>query len=109
MSAVTGQATTTLHVALVHGPDMEPYVVVAASRSEVVRRLARYIAPRAQVLLWPDDARRVARRLAARDLEGAVAFYFEALGDPGRKVRWERQWVVHRAVRVPGNAEVIAA
>jgi hypothetical protein len=98
--------STRVHVAVVHGPDMEPFVAMGASRRQVVRRLSRYVARHAPHLLWPTDAHRVADLLAARDLEGAVNMYFHALGDPRQPVRWGRQRVVYRSLRWPGSGGV---
>lgn len=103
MITVTAPVATRVHVAVVHGSDMEPHVVLAESRHVLIRRLARYVARRAPCMLWPDDARQVADLLATRDLEGAVTTYFHALGDPGRRVRWERQRVAYRSLSWPEN------
>lgn len=101
MIAERESARTRLHVALVHGPDTEPYVAIGETRGEVLRRLARYMARNAPNLLWPEDAARLEKCLGDGDLEGAVETYFAALDDPGRTVRWERQRLVLRSVRSP--------
>lgn len=103
MIARVGRASNRVHVAVVHGPEMEPYVVMGASRDQVVRRLARFVGRRAPQLLWPGEAKKVADLLGSRELEEAVDAYFDALGDPERGVRWERQRVVYRSMPWPAN------
>jgi hypothetical protein len=107
MIAASKTAAHRLHVAIVYGPDTEPFVTLGRSRDQVVRRLARYVRRSAPDLLWPEDAARVTELLRTGDREGAIDAYFRAVGGEDRKVRWEVQRLVLRQVRCPRDRAVL--
>lgn len=83
----------TLHVAVVYGLKEVRYVTAAASRAALAVRLAAYARRHAGNQLWPDDARRLRRFLAARRFEAAVEHYFASVGG-----RWDEERLVIEAV-----------
>jgi hypothetical protein len=87
-----------LHVAVVCGPNDVRYVTAAESRAALAVRLAGYVRRHAGNQLWPDDARRLRRLLAARRFEAAVEHYFASVGG-----RWDEERLVIKTVELgPG-------
>ena len=85
------------YVAAVAAPDGIRFTATAASRAELVSRLADYVREHARVQLWPGDALRVRALLHLGNLEGAVAHYFARVGE-----RWDEEWLVAAQVE-PGE------
>jgi hypothetical protein len=83
----------TLHVAVVYGSNDVRYVTAAATRAALALRLADYVRQHAGNQLWPGDARRLRRLLAARRFEAAVEHYFASVGG-----RWDEERLVIEAV-----------
>ncbi|HEX8146934.1 MAG TPA: hypothetical protein VF591_07125 [Pyrinomonadaceae bacterium] len=83
----------TLHVAVVYGSNEVRYVTAAATRAALAARLADYVRRHAGNQLWPGDARRLRRLLAARRFEAAVEHYFASVGG-----RWDEERLVVEAV-----------
>ena len=93
-SVVTPPASVgALHVAVVHSADGVRFATAAASRTELVERLAEYVRRRAPRTLWPADARYVRSLLIRGELEAAVEVYFGRVGD-----RWDREWLATTAI-----------
>ena len=86
------------YVAAVAAPDGIRFAAGAATRDELVDRLAEYVRDNARVQLWPADALRVRALLHLGDLEAAVAHYFARVGE-----RWDEEWLVAAQV---GASEV---
>jgi hypothetical protein len=84
-----------LHVAVVYGPNDVRCVTAAESRTALAVRLADYVRRHAGNQLWPDDARRLRRLLAARRFEAAVEHYFASVGG-----RWDEERLVIETVDV---------
>ena len=82
-----------LHVAVVYGPNDVRYVTAAESRAALAVRLADYVRRHAENQLWPDDACRLRRLLAARRFEAAVEHYFASVGG-----RWDEERLVIESV-----------
>jgi hypothetical protein len=82
-----------LHVAVVYGPSDVRHVTAAESRAALTVRLADYARRHAGNQLWPVDARRLRRLLAARRFEAAVEHYFASVGG-----RWDEEWLVIKTV-----------
>src|SRR5215207_6883793 len=97
-----GYGLRTLHVAVVYVLNEVRYVTAAATRAALAVRLAAYVRRHAGAQLWPGDARRLRRLLAARRFEAAVELYFSTVGG-----RWDEERLVIEAVDVgasPGAA-----
>jgi hypothetical protein len=102
-----GYGVRTLHVAVVYVLNEVRYVTAAATRAALAVRLAAYVRRHAGAQLWPDDARRLRRLLAARRFEAAVEHYFASVGD-----RWDEERLVIEAVDMgswPGAAPLPVA
>ena len=84
-----------LHVAVVYGPGDVRHVAAAESRAALAVRLADYVRQHAGNQLWPADARRLRRLLAARRFEAAVEHYFTSVGG-----RWDEERLVIRTVEL---------
>lgn len=91
-----------LHVAVVYGPSGLRHVTAAESRAALAVRLADYVRQHAGDQLWPVDARRLRRLLAARRFEAAVEHYFASVGG-----RWDEERLLIETVELgPGpNAQ----
>lgn len=85
----------TVHVAVVYGVNEVRYVTAATSRAALTVSLADYVRGRADNQLWPGDARRLRRLLAARRFETAVEHYFASVGR-----RWDEERLVIQAVNI---------
>lgn len=82
-----------LHVAVVYALNDVRHVTAATSRAALAARLADYVRQHAANQLWPGDARRLRRLLAARRFEAAVEHYFASVGG-----RWDEERLVIEAV-----------
>jgi hypothetical protein len=78
-----------VHLGIVHGADGIHFVAAGESRDALLQRLAGYVWSRADLELYPDDARRLGRLLKTGAAEDAVRFYFERVGR-----KWDREWLV---------------
>ena len=85
----TGQVCTEVFVAVVHAADGLRLATAAASRAELVQRLAEYVRRRAEHALRAEHARHVRGLLARGELEAAVEVYFGTVGE-----RWDEEWLV---------------
>lgn len=94
----------TVLVAVVHAADGVRLAVAAASRAELVRRLAEYVRRRGRYVLLPDHARHLGSLLARGELEAAVEAYFGRVGQ-----RWGEEWLVTAAVPTDGRAETLVS
>jgi hypothetical protein len=97
----------TLHVAVVYGVNEVRYLTAAASRAALAVRLAAYVRQHAANQLWPVDARRLRRLLAARQYEAAVEHYFASVGG-----RWDEERLMIKAIDMgpgPGAAPLPVA
>ena len=102
-----GYGGRTLHVAVVYGSNEVRYVTAAATRAALALKLADYVRRHAGNQLWPGDARRLRRLLAARRFEAAVEHYFASVGG-----RWDEERLVIEAVDMgtrPGAAPLPVA
>ena len=77
------------YIAAVAAADGIRFATTAATRGELVSRLAEYVRDHARVQLWPADALRVRALLHLGDAEGAVAHYFARVGE-----RWDEEWLI---------------
>ena len=84
-----------MHVAVVYVLNEVRYVTAAPTRAALAVRLADYVCRHAGDQLWPDDARRLRRLLAARRFEAAVEHYFASVGG-----RWDEERLVIEAVEL---------
>jgi len=82
-----------LYVAVVYGLSDVRHVTAAESRAALAVRLAVYARRQAENQLWPVDARRLRRLLAARHFEAAVEHYFASVGG-----RWDEERLVIETV-----------
>jgi len=78
-----------LLVAVVHTADAVRLVATAASRGELVRRLAGHVRRCGPDELWAGDWARARALLGGGELEAAVAHYFAKVGQ-----RWDKEWLV---------------
>jgi hypothetical protein len=84
-----------LHVAVVHAADGVRVVMAEGSRASLLLRLAEYVRGRAPHALWPDEAERVRRALAAGRRREAIEVYFAEVGR-----RWDAEVLFTTRVRV---------
>lgn len=84
-----------LHVAVVHSVNGVRLVTAATSRVALAERLADYVRQHAGNQLWPRDARRLRRLLAAGRLDAAIETYFGSVGE-----RWDEERLVIETVEV---------
>jgi hypothetical protein len=84
-----------VHIGIVHGADGIHFVAAGETRDALVQRLAGYVWSRADLELYPDDARRLGRLLKAGAAEDAVRFYFDRVGR-----KWDREWLVEGVMPV---------
>lgn len=90
-----------LCIAVVHASDAVLLVAAGQDRTDVMHRLADWVAEQAPRHLWDEDAHTLSALASRGDVEGAVRFYFHALEGP--RIRWERQWLALQTVSVPGR------
>ena len=91
-------------VAVVHAADGVRFATAADSRTELVRRLAEYVARRAAHVLHAEHARHVRGLLARGEPEAAVEAYFGLVGE-----RWDDEWLVTAALMRDAWWDVTAA
>jgi hypothetical protein len=94
-------APGTVYLGVVYGADGVRLAVAAASRAELVRRLANYVRRRGDHALLPDHARHLTALLARGEQEAAVETYFGLVGE-----RWDEEWLVTAAASADDAAEV---
>jgi len=92
-TAPTEHGGPTLHVAVVYGVNDVRHIAAAESRAALAVKLADYARRNAVNQLWPGDARRLLRLLAAGRFEAAVEHYFASVGG-----RWDEERLVIEAV-----------
>lgn len=95
-------------IAVVHASDAVLFVAAGRDRTDVMSRLADWVAEQAPLHLWDGDAQTLNVLVSRGDVEGAVQFYFHALEGPRSRIRWERQWLVMQTVSVSGKVAVPA-
>lgn len=95
------QAEQALYVAVVHAVDGVRFTTAAASRRELVHRVAEYVQRWGGYVLRPDHARHLRGLLARGEWEAAVELYFALVGK-----RWDKEWLVTAVVEAddPRNA-----
>jgi hypothetical protein len=77
-----------IFVAVIHGRRYVHHVVVASSRSMLIRGLGRYVRDHARIQLRAEDSAKVEDLLIRGEAEHAVAFYMDRVGD-----RWDEEWL----------------
>jgi hypothetical protein len=82
-----------LYVAVVHAVDGVRFTTAAASRRELVHRIAEYVQRWGGYVLRPDHARHLRGLLARGEWEAAVELYFGVVGK-----RWDKEWLVTAVV-----------
>ena len=95
--------TLALHLAVVHDANAVRLVTAATSRAALTERLAGYVRRHAGNQLWPRDARRLRRLLAAGQFDRVVELYFASVGE-----RWDEERLVIETVEV-GQAPGVAS
>lgn len=95
-------------IAVVHASDAVLFVAAGGDRTDVMPRLADWVAEQAPLHLWDEDAQTLNVLVSRGDVEGTVQFYFHALEGPRSRIRWERQWLVMQTVSVSGEVTVPA-
>jgi hypothetical protein len=100
----TGTASQTQFVAIVHAADGIRFAVAAATRRELIQRLAEYARQRGDHALRPDHARHLRALLVRGELEAAVETYFGLVGQ-----RWDEEWLVTAIVSPNDYQAVVAA
>jgi hypothetical protein len=78
-----------IHIGAVIGEDGLRFAAVERSASQVRTAVAEYVAARAALTLWPNDAAVVSRCLTKGELDLAIDRYFAAVGE-----RWDREWLI---------------
>lgn len=81
-------ADRVLHIGVVHGVRSVNFVAAAETRAGMLEHLAAYVRATAEVQLYADDAAWLAALVETRDLEAAVGFYFDRVGE-----RWDPEWL----------------
>lgn len=87
------QAAHALYIAVVHAVDGVRFTTAAASRRELVHRVAEYVQRWGGYVLRPDHARHLRGLLARGEPEAAVELYFGVVGK-----RWDKEWLVTAVV-----------
>lgn len=86
-----------VHLAIVYAADGVRFVTAAQSREAAQRRLAGYVAERAELNLWPPDAERVRQLMLSGCEAGAIETYFRCVGE-----RWDLESLHRESVCVGG-------
>ena len=76
------------YTAVVHAADGVRFRASAAGVVERSSRILDYVVERCQYTLWPRAADEVRARIAAGDVDGAIATYFANVGE-----RWDEEWL----------------
>jgi len=76
------------YTAVIHAADGVRFTASAASAAERSSRILDYVIERCQYTLWPRAAGEVRARIAAGDVNGAIATYFADVGE-----RWDEEWL----------------
>ena len=87
------QVENALYVAVVHAVDGVRFTAAAASRRDLVHRIAEYVQRWGGYVLRPDHARHLRTLLARGESEAAVELYFALVGK-----RWDKEWLVTAVV-----------
>jgi hypothetical protein len=91
------------HVAVVHAHDEVLFVAVAADRRSLMGKLGG-LGPRSCGLcLEPPCSEAVLESLERGEVEDAVSRFFQTLERSGPAVRWERQRLTTRRVKLEGR------
>jgi hypothetical protein len=75
-------------VGIVHGERCVHFVAVAETRAALHGRIAEYIRSHADTQLYAEDARIVSQLLERAEVQRAIRYYFDRVGD-----RWDREWL----------------
>jgi hypothetical protein len=76
------------YTAVVHAADGVRFTASAAGVAERSSRILDYVVKRCEYTLWPRAAGEVRARVAAGDVDGAIATYFANVGE-----RWDEEWL----------------
>ena len=87
------QVERAVYVAVVHAVDGVRFTTSAASRRELVHRVAEYVQRWGGYVLRPDHARHLRGLLARGEWEAAVELYFALVGK-----RWDKEWLITAVV-----------
>lgn len=80
---VTGGAEVT---AVVYAADGVRFVAAGACPSVIAARVAEYVSARCDNVMWPDAAIQIRALLDRGEIYGAIALYFERVGE-----RWDEE------------------
>lgn len=80
---VTGGAEVT---AVVYAADGVRFVAAGACPSAIAARIAEYVSERCEDVMWPDVAIQIRALLERGEIYGAIAMYFERVGE-----RWDEE------------------
>jgi hypothetical protein len=97
------QARQAVYVAVVHAVDGIRFTAAAASRRELVHRVAEYVQRWGGYVLRPDHGRHLRSLLARGEVEAAVELYFALVGK-----RWDKEWLVTAAVGAADTRTAVA-
>ena len=97
------QARQAVYVAVVHAVDGIRFTAAAASRRELVHRVAEYVQRWGGYVLRPDHGRHLRGLLARGEMEAAVELYFALVGK-----RWDKEWLVTAAVGAADTRNAVA-
>jgi hypothetical protein len=92
-----------LHVAIVYGIRHIHFVAVAESRDALRLRIADYVRSQAETQLYEEDTWVLSRLLERENLEPAIRYYFEHVGE-----RWDREWLDEGTVSAAAGEAVPA-
>lgn len=88
VAGIRSPSARVLHVAIVYGVRHIHFVAVAESREALLARIAEYVRGQAETQLYAEDAWVLRRLLERENVEPAIRFYFEHVGE-----RWDREWL----------------
>jgi hypothetical protein len=88
------------YVAVVHTVDGVRFQAAAASRRELVQRIAEYVQRWGGYVLRPDHARHLRSLLVRGECEAGVELYFALVGK-----RWDKVWLITTVI-AEGSAQV---
>jgi hypothetical protein len=94
------ETASAIYVAVVHTVDGVRFQAAAASRRELVHRIAEYVQRWGAYVLRPDHARHLRSLLVRGEWEAAVELYFALVGK-----RWDKEWLVTTVV-ASGSAQI---
>lgn len=76
------------YTAVIRAADGVRFSASVAGIAERTSRVLEYVVERCQYTLWPRAAGEVRARIAAGDVDGAIAAYFANVGE-----RWDEEWL----------------